>query len=240
MTSDPSSVTTPVALIGARGKMGRYAEGLIDGAPDLEVCARIGRGDDLATSLVGSGAAVGLDLTVAGLGADHALAMVAAGIRPVIGTSGVSEEQCAAIDGAARAAGIGGLVVPNFSLGIWLQQHLALQAAAHMDSIEVIEEHHADKVDAPSGTAAHTADLLASATGRESVPIHSVRLAGLHSNQTVLFGGSGEVLRIEHVTYGLGAFGPGILAALRYARTAVGVARGIGPAFGVAATSGAD
>jgi 4-hydroxy-tetrahydrodipicolinate reductase len=125
--------------------------------------------------------------------------------------------------------------VPNFCLGIWLQQRLACEAARYFETIEVIEEHHHSKQDAPSGTAADTARRLEAVQPREgtrsSIPIHSVRLRGLYSNQTVLMGGTGEVLRLVHQTQGLEAFGPGILAALRHVAGARGVQTGIEHVF---------
>jgi 4-hydroxy-tetrahydrodipicolinate reductase len=103
----------------------------------------------------------------------------------------------------------------------------------HYPAVEIVEEHSHTKKDAPSGTAADTAWQLAAAKGGEArdIPIHSVRIPGLYSNQTVVFGGTGEVLRLTHETYGVAAFGPGILAGLTYASVASGVARGVGLAF---------
>jgi 4-hydroxy-tetrahydrodipicolinate reductase len=119
-------------------------------------------------------------------------------------------------------------------LGIWVLMRAAELAAQHFQAAEIVELHHAGKKDAPSGTAIATAELLARAWGRADtagIPIHSVRLPGLYSNQEVLFGGTGETLSLRHETYDIACFAPGILAALRYAPHADGVARGIGPAF---------
>jgi 4-hydroxy-tetrahydrodipicolinate reductase len=220
-----------VGIVGATGKMGRFTQGLLAHEADLELVCMLGSSDDLASGLTQSGAQVAVDFTAAGLGAQHGLAMLECGVRPLIGTSGVSEDEDAALDALARERGLGGLVVPNFCLGVWLQQRLARDAARFLPAVEIIEEHHATKKDAPSGTAADTANQLARVTGADEIPVHSVRLPGLYSNQTVVFGGHGEVLRIGHVTYGLDAFGPGILAGLRYVAGAEGVARGIGLAF---------
>lgn len=228
-------MTIRVALIGAGGKMGRFTRELLDGVEDLQLVAALGRDDDLPDALDGSSPDVGLDFTVAGLGAAHGRLMLEHGVRPVIGTSGVQPEEDAELDALARRLGLAGLVVPNFSRGVWLQQELARLAARHYASIEIVEEHHVGKKDAPSGTAADTARQLARVRGVEpdEVPVHSVRLEGLHSNQTVLFGGPGEVLRLTHQANSLAAFGPGILAALRHVAGAVpGVRRGIGHALG--------
>ncbi len=227
-------MTIRVALIGGGGKMGTFARTLVEGADDLELVAAIGRSDDLAARLDGSRPDVGLDFTVAGTGAAHGRLMLEHGVRPVIGTSGVTPEEDVELDAAAREASLGGLVVPNFCLGVWLQQELARTAAGFMGSVEIVEEHHSSKVDAPSGTAADTAVQLAKVRGVEptDIPVHSIRIDGLYSNQTVLFGGPGEVIRITHQVFGRDAFGPGILASLRYVAGAEpGVLRGVGHAF---------
>lgn len=234
MSPDRQSAPITVAVVGAGGRMGRFAAELLAATPGFDVVARIERGDDLVAVLTRARPQVGLDLTVAGLGREHGLAMLSAGVRPVIGTSGVSLEDTAALDREARRRGLGGLVVPNFSLSVWVLQQACELAARHFHAVEIIESHHEDKVDAPSGTALDTAERLAAVQGREdprSIPIHSLRLPGLVSNQEVVFGGAGEVLRVSHETYGRECFAAGILAALRYARTAVGVARGIGHAL---------
>jgi 4-hydroxy-tetrahydrodipicolinate reductase len=222
-----------IAVVGAGGRMGSLARERIVGVGDLELVASLGRGDALRRALEDSGAEVGLDLTAAGQGAAHGMEMLAARVRPVIGTSGVTCEENEALDRAARAVGLGGLVVPNFSLGIWLLSRAVEEAARHYPRVEVIEMHHANKLDAPSGTALNTAERIGRVQGRpaQEVPIHSVRIPGLLSNQEVMFGGEGEVLRLRHETYGLACFGPGILAALRYAAAAEGVERGIEHAF---------
>jgi 4-hydroxy-tetrahydrodipicolinate reductase len=228
------SETLRVVIIGAGGRMGRMASALLDAQADLEVVAGLGRGDDLARGLEASGADVGLDLTVAGCGATHGMAMLAAGVRPVIGTSGVSLEENQELHEAALEAGLGGLVVPNFSLGVWLLQRACEEAARFFPEAEILEMHAPTKKDAPSGTALDTAERMEAVRdgdGQEEIPIHSVRIPGFYSNQEVMFGGRGEVLRLRHETYGMQCFEAGILAALRYAAGARGVGRGIGVAF---------
>lgn len=223
-----------VAVVGASGRMGGMAIQLIGAQPDLRVVARLGSADDLDSALRESEAQLGLDLTVAGLGTSHGLAMIEAGVRPVIGTSGVSLEQNHRLDEAARSAEIGGLVVPNFSLGVWLLQRACEEAARFFPEAEIIEMHSPKKKDAPSGTALDTAERIAFARDSDATtgtPIHSVRIPGLYSNQEVMFGGPGEVLRLRHETYGMQCFEAGILAALRYSAHASGVGRGIGLAF---------
>lgn len=154
------------------------------------------------------------------------MALLESGIRPVIGTSGVSPDQTAALDAEARRLGLGGLVVPNFSLGMWALQRAAELAVQYLPSAAIIEQHHERKLDSPSGTALHTREVLG-----PDVPIHSVRLQGLYAHQEVILGGPGETLTLRHDMRGPQAFGPGIIAALRYAASATGVGRGLGPAL---------
>ncbi len=219
-----------VLVIGASGRLGSFACTLLEADSSFELVGRFGSGDDLEASLKSCEAEVGLDCTVASLGAKHGELMLRAGVRPVIGTSGVTREELAALDRLAGELELGGIVVPNFSLGVVLQQRMAELAARHLKSVEIIETHHEKKRDAPSGTALDTAQRLEPITG-ENVPIHSLRLPGVHSNQEVVFGGSGELLRLVHETYSLEAFAPGILASLRYAQRAAGVALGLGAAL---------
>jgi 4-hydroxy-tetrahydrodipicolinate reductase len=218
-----------ILLVGADGRMGRFTKALIAAESDLRVVGGVGRGDDLDAKLRELRPSVAVDFTLAGRGARHAHTMLARGVRPLIGTSGVTPEEVAELDRAARECSLGGLVVPNFCLGIVLQQRFALEAARHFTSIEIVEEHHTKKKDAPSGTSLDTARRLADQRGvpPASIPIHAVRLTGLYANQAVLLSGPGEVLRLEHQTYGLEAFGPGILAALRYLPRAAGIKVGL-------------
>lgn len=222
-----------VAVVGAYGRMGRFACGLLEATPGLEVAARVGREDALEERLAESAADVALDVTAAGLGARHARSMLAAGLRFVVGTSGVTREETRELDALARARGLGGIVVPNFSLGMVLLQRAVVELAPHFAGVEVLEAHHERKRDAPSGTARDTAERLAAARGGEGpIPIHSVRLPGLYAHQAVLLGGEGELLTVRHDMLGPEAFGPGLLRALRYAARAVGVAYGLDAALG--------
>ncbi|MFT7668337.1 MAG: 4-hydroxy-tetrahydrodipicolinate reductase [Planctomycetota bacterium] len=223
-----------VAICGAQGRLGRHACELLNDNGSFEVVAALGRAESSEERLHASGASVGLDFTVAGQGAEQGLLMLSAGLRPVIGTSGVSLRENDVLDGAARELELGGLVVPNFSAGIWLLQRAAEEASRIFGHAEIIERHGPSKKDTPSGTALDTAERIALARAEDetgTTPIHSLRIPGLFSNQEVVFGGRGEVLRLVHETYGLDSFSAGILSSLRYASTAVGVGRGIGLAF---------
>jgi 4-hydroxy-tetrahydrodipicolinate reductase len=217
-----------VAVVGARGRMGRFAAALLGASPGFELVAELGREHDLRAVLPECGAELALDLTRAGLGFEHGRAILATGLRPVIGTSGVTRAESRELDRLARSRGLGGLVVPNFSLGMACLQRLALELVCHFPNVEIIERHHDQKRDAPSGTARDTAERLAAARGTpREIPIHSVRLPGLYAHQEVQFGGPGEFLTLRHDMLGPEAFGPGILLALRHAAGAPGVAYGL-------------
>lgn len=224
-----------VVVVGARGRMGVFVCELLRSTAGFEVAAELDAGDDLGTALAGKAGLLGLDFTVAGLGFEHGRSMLAAGLRPVIGTSGVSEEETAELDREARERGLGGLVVPNFSLGMWLLQRACIDFAGLVPDwrFEILELHHEQKKDAPSGTSVDTAERMARAAGltREAVPIYSVRSRGLYAHQEVRFGGTAEILRVRHDMSGPEAFGPGILLALEHAARTVGVQRGLGAAL---------
>jgi len=225
-----------VAIIGAHGRMGRFADALLEGTDDFRVVARLDVDDDLELALKEVRPELGLDFTVAGRGFEHGLSLLAAGVRPVIGTSGVSPTETSELDRLAREQGLGGLVVPNFSLGMWLLQRACVDITRAVQGTpwraEILELHHEKKQDAPSGTALDTARRMgAVSAGDGEVPIHSVRLPGLYAHQEVLFGGTGETLRLRHDMAGPEAFGPGILAALAYATRALGIRQGLGAAL---------
>jgi 4-hydroxy-tetrahydrodipicolinate reductase len=240
-----SAARLAVAIVGARGRLGSFAASLLEGRPEFELAGSFDAGDDWPVSIRRCGARVALEATVAGQGYEHGMLLLQAGVRPVIATSGVTPEQCHALDARARELGLGGLVVPNFSLGSLLLQRFAAEAARHFPDAEIVELHHERKADAPSGTAAETARRIASARAstplaprrsneppergglHADVPVHSVRLPGLYAHQEVLFGAPGELLTLRHDMSGPAAFGPGILAGLRYAATATGIARGL-------------
>lgn len=222
-------MSTRVAIVGAGGRLGALAVRAVEADPELDLVARIERGMDLETSLRDSRAAVALDATAAGLGFEHAQRMLKLGVRPVIGTSGVQPAEVESLDRLARERQLGGLVVPNFALGMVLLQRAALEAAQHFADFELIEMHHERKKDAPSGTAANLARRMQALREdpQQPVPIHSVRLPGLYAHQLVIFGGAGETYTLRHDMAGPEGFAPGIRAALRYARGALGVQLGL-------------
>lgn len=226
MTASP----LPVLLIGASGRLGTHADALLARTDGFEVVARLGHGEVTEDHIRRTGALVGLEMTAAGLGLLHGQALLEAGVRPVVATSGLTESDVAMLNKRSRELELGGLVVPNFSLGMWLMQKAAAEFAQHYDRAEIVESHHIGKRDAPSGSSLQTRERMARQCGAKDaseIPIHSLRLPGVLANQEVVFGGPGEVLKITHETFSMEAYDAGIVAALRYAAEARGVARGI-------------
>jgi len=152
---------------------------------------------------------------------------VAAGARPVIGTSGWDAEQRAALAKLLEEKNLGGLIVPNFSLGGILMMRFAEAAAPLFSGVEIVEMHRASKKDKPSGTAAATAARIAAKRKGEVPPIHSVRLPGLLAHQEVMFGGAGEVLTIRHDSLSYESFVPGMLLAAKAVMNVKGLVTGL-------------
>jgi 4-hydroxy-tetrahydrodipicolinate reductase len=197
-----------VAVAGAAGRMGSTVCDAVEAADGLVLT---GRADpSLGTSLadVLRDADVVVDFTRPDQVVDNALACVDAGVHVVIGTSGWELERLQGLTGANVFFG------PNFAIGAVLMMRFATEAARHMRGAEIIELHHDGKLDAPSGTAAHTARLMEEATG-VAPPIHSVRLPGLVAHQEVVLGGVGETLTIRHDSLDRSSFMPGVVLAVR-------------------------
>ena len=222
-----------IAVVGAGGRLGSAACEAIASMADFELVGRFGSKDDWRTAVRERQVEVALECTRAGLGAQHGLALLDAGANVVIATSGISLEDQALLDAHARSLSRGGLIVPNFSMGVMLLLRACEEFAKTFAASEIIELHHDKKRDAPSGTALETARRIQVARGPASapVPVHSVRLPGLYAHQTVLFSGPGEVLSLRHDQSSAEAFAPGIVAALRFAAGARGIERGIEHAF---------
>ncbi len=198
-----------VAVSGAAGRMGQTACAAVEGAEDM---ALVGRADpllDVAIPDVLGDADVVIDFSTPDSALHNARTCIEAGVHCVMGTTGADFSE---LDGV----GPGNLfVAPNFAIGAVLMMQFAQQAAKHMPECEIIELHHDRKVDAPSGTAARTADLVRAAGGNVHEPIHSVRLPGLVAHQEVLFGGLGQTLSIRHDSIARESFMPGLLLAVR-------------------------
>ncbi len=226
---------TKVAVIGAGGRMGATVCAAVDAADDLELVGRFDVGDDLGDL---AGADVVVEFSVPDASPANVAHCVAQGVHVVVGTTGWSEDRLATLRRqVVDHPGVGVLVAPNFALGAVLMMSFAATAARFYESVEVVELHHPDKVDAPSGTAARTADLVGAA--REDaglapvpdatthdpdgargarvhgIPVHSVRLRGLVAHQEVLLGNPGEMLTIRHDSFDRVSFMPGVLTAVR-------------------------
>ncbi|GGL26778.1 4-hydroxy-tetrahydrodipicolinate reductase [Phycicoccus endophyticus] len=224
-----------MAVVGAGGRMGRAACAAVEAADDLELVGRFGRTDELGDL---AGADVAVELTVPDASPATVAHCVGRGVHVVVGTSGWDEERLGRLrDQLEEAPGVGVLVAPNFAVGAVLMMELARRAAPFFESVEILEMHHPDKVDAPSGTAARTAELVAEArshagvppapdaTARDpdgargarlhGVPVHSVRLRGLVAHQEVLLGNPGEVLTLRHDSLERSSFMTGVLTGVR-------------------------
>jgi 4-hydroxy-tetrahydrodipicolinate reductase len=206
-----------VVVSGAAGRMGDTVCGAVEGAEDMELA---GRADpELGTALgdVVGDAEVVVDFTTPETALDNIRTCLDAGVHAVVGTSGFDVD--AAREAAAQAREAGGsanvLFCPNFAIGAVLMMKFAAEAAAHMPEVEIVELHHDRKLDAPSGTAKRTAELIAVAGGNVHEPIHSVRLPGLVAHQEVLLGGEGQTLSIRHDSIDRSSFMPGVLLAVR-------------------------
>jgi len=198
-----------VAVSGAAGRMGDTVCRAVEGAEDM---ALVGRADPLLdTSLLDvlGDADVVVDFSTPDTALENARHCLDAGVHCVMGTTGADFSELAGV-GSANL-----FVAPNFAIGAVLMMKFAAEAAPHMPECEIVELHHDRKVDAPSGTAALTAERIAEAGGNVHQPIHSVRLPGLVAHQEVIFGGPGQTLTIRHDSVDRESFMPGVLLAIR-------------------------
>ncbi len=204
-----------VAVAGAAGRMGQTVCEAVQGADDMEL---VGRADPLlATTLedILPDADVVVDFTRPDTALENALACVRAGVHVVIGTTGFDPAPLGQARTAEGRPQANVLIAPNFAIGAVLMMRFAAEAARHMAGAEIVELHHDQKLDAPSGTAKHTAALMAAAAGGPEPPIHSVRLPGLVAHQEVILGDVGQTLTIRHDSTGRDSFIPGVLLAVR-------------------------
>ena len=238
-----------VAIIGARGRMGSQAVAAVGGAEDMEVVAQIGRGDSLE-AMVDAGATHMVDLSVPSATADNVAFAIEHGIHAVVGATGWDDERLASVRKQLESRpDVGVLIAPNFALGAVLAAQFAAKAAPYFESVEVIEMHHPDKVDAPSGTADRTARMIAAARAEagtapspdatetdpdgsrgavvDDVHVHAVRLRGLVAHQEVLLGSVGEMLSIRHDSFDRVSFMSGVLLGLRTVAQRPGLTHGL-------------
>ncbi|TLP96078.1 4-hydroxy-tetrahydrodipicolinate reductase [Nesterenkonia salmonea] len=244
-----SAHTIRVAVLGAGGRMGSEAVKAVESAEDMELVAALGRSDSFQQA-IDSGATHVVDLTVPDATVDNVHGAVANGLHSVVGTTGWDASRLEALRGLLEEhpeAGV--LIAPNFALGSVLASAFAAKAAQYFESAEIVELHHPNKVDAPSGTAVRTAELMAGArqaagvgpspdaTQQEvegargadidGIRVHSVRLRGLVAHQEVLLGSAGEQLTFRHDSFDRASFMPGVLLGLRTVAQRPGLTHGL-------------
>ncbi len=247
---------TRVAVLGAKGRMGSASVQAIEASDDLELVAQVDVDDDLG-AVTAARTEVALDFTQPGVALDHVRWCIEHGVHVVVGTSGFDDAKVSEVRellGDDPAVGV--LVVPNFSVGAVLMMRFAATAAPFFESVEIMEMHHPDKVDAPSGTAARTAELVAESRAAAAsaplpdatttdpdgargarvagVPVHSIRARGFVASQEVVLGGVGETLVLRHDSHDRASFMPGVLAALRAVPSRPGVTVGLDHVLGLA------
>jgi len=216
-----------ILLLGAGGKVGTALAPRLSEAGH-EVTA-VGNGDDWDPA--GHDAAV--DFTRPDAVRGNVERCLDAGVAAVVGTTGLSADDLTALDSLAREHGVALFVAPNFAIGAVLMMQVSQEIARHMPECEIIELHHDRKVDAPSGTAARTADLIRAAGGNVHEPIHSVRLPGLVAHQEVIFGGPGQTLSVRHDSTDRESFMPGVVAAVRAVGDRPGLTVGLDRVLGL-------
>jgi len=238
-----------VAVLGARGRMGSEVVKAVEASDGLALVAALDMGDSLE-QLKGSAAHVVVDFTTPDSVMDNLEFLINNGINVVVGTTGFDDAKLATVKGwLAKNPSVGVLIAPNFAIGAVLMMEFAEKAARYFESAEIIELHHPAKVDAPSGTAARTAELMSAArkdaglgqmpdattTSLEGargalvggIPVHSVRARGLVAHQEVLFGGLGETLTIRHDSIDRAGFMPGVILGVRKIVNAPGLTHGL-------------
>jgi 4-hydroxy-tetrahydrodipicolinate reductase len=240
-----------VGVLGARGRMGQQVCQAVDASEDLDLVAMVDAGDWLF-SVADAGAQVLVDFTHPDVVMDNVRFAVDQGIHAVVGTTGFTPDRLDTVrTWLADTPELGVLIAPNFGIGAVLSMRFAQLAARFYESAEVIELHHPGKVDAPSGTAVHTAQLIAAARAEaglapppdatsqsldgargadvDGVRVHAVRLAGMVAHQEILLGTEGETLSIRHDSLNRSSFMPGVLLAVRAIRSRPGLTVGLDP-----------
>ena len=247
--TEASANRLKVGVLGARGKVGSEVCRAVEAAPDLELVASIDV-DDSLDLLVESGAQAVVDFTHPDVVMENLAFCIGHGIHAVVGTTGFDDERLTTLrDRLAEQPATGVLIAPNFSIGAILMMRFASIAAPFYESVEIVELHHPDKADAPSGTARRTAELIAAARREadcpplpdatstalagargadvEGVPVHALRIRGLVAHQEVILGGVGETLTIRHDSLDRSSFAPGVLSGLRAIDTHPGLTVGL-------------
>jgi len=243
-----------VSVIGAAGRMGSTVCRTVEAAPDTQLVGRYDLGDDLGDL---GGADVVVEFSVPDASASNVAHCIERGTHVVVGTTGWTQDKLEAVRSQLTGKpGVGVLIAPNFAIGAILMMSFAQQAARFYESVEIVELHHPDKVDAPSGTAARTASLIARARQDadlgdvpdattsdpdgargarvDGIPVHALRLRGLVAHQEVMFGAAGELLTIRHDSFDRVSFMPGVLEGVRRVADHPGLTVGLENYLGLA------
>jgi 4-hydroxy-tetrahydrodipicolinate reductase len=229
---------TRIIVNGAAGRMGVLACKKIAEQPDMLLVAGLGRGDDIRQAIADTQANVVVDLTRADSVYENTLAIIEAGACPVIGTTGLSASEIEHLIRVSSSRQRGGVIAPNFSISAVFMMQFSALASRLLPDVEIVEAHHEHKVDAPSGTALKTADMIAQARSKQpqqthtisglpnargafyhGIPIHAIRLPGILAQQQVIFGSTGETLTITHNSIDRSAFMPGLILACQRVTT---------------------
>lgn len=221
-----------VIVNGAKGKMGSLACDTIRQHPEFELVAQLSKEDNLSKAITDTRAEIVIELTRADCVYQNSLTIIKQGARPVIGASGLLDAQINELSNLCQSKRLGGLIIPNFSIAAVLMMIFSAKAAEYLSEVEIVEAHHQQKLDAPSGTALKTAEMIQAARKNpinqlnlkelipgarggsyNQVPIHSLRLPGVLAQQQVIFGSVGETLTITHNSIDRACFMPGIVLA---------------------------
>ncbi|MCX7091413.1 MAG: 4-hydroxy-tetrahydrodipicolinate reductase [Legionellales bacterium] len=222
----------PVIVNGALGKMGSLACQVIHAHPDFVLVGALGRHDDLNAVIEQTHARIVIDFTGSDCVFTNALSIINQRVHPIIGTTGLTIEQITTLQQQCQAQKLGGIIAPNFSISALLMMHCATLCASFHSEVEIVETHHLEKLDSPSGTAIKTADLMAAArisskspvdhmaalpvargAAHHGINIHSIRAAGVITKQEVILSNTGETLTITHECIDRNAFMPGLMLA---------------------------
>ena len=234
-------MTIRVAVVGARGRMGATVCEAVRGDDELELVAQVDACDSL-DAVLDAGADVAVEFTVQSSVKLNTAWLLSRGVHTVVGATGLTADDLSELEKMTGPANL--FVAPNFAIGAVLLMQFAQQAARHLPHVEITELHHDRKVDAPSGTALRTAELIAGARGDdpgvpgpdssparglivEGVPVHSVRLPGLVAHQEVIFGGQGQTLTLRHDSIDRSSFMPGVLLAIKAVSSKPGMTIGL-------------
>ena len=228
-------MTTKVIVNGAAGKMGVLACQTIQDHPDFELVAALGRHDNLGQVIDQTKARIVIDLTRADCAFANASTIIAHKAHPIIGTTGLSDSEIQDLQQQCETQQLGGVIAPNFSINVALMIHCAALCSRFQSEVEIVEAHHQKKLDAPSGTAIKTADVIAKARIQpknhleiktslpgargatyQEINIHSLRLPGIVAKQDIIFGNTGETLTISHECIDRSAYMPGLILACQH------------------------